>query len=379
MMTTNGGDDRPAVALVGVSHAYGSAIALDNVTLSVAAGEFLTLLGPSGSGKTTTLSLLSGFLTPTSGRVLIGGEDVTSVPAHRRNVGVVFQNYALFPHMTVLQNVCFPLKVRHVGRREAAERARNALKLVQMEELAGRFPKQLSGGQQQRVALARAMVYEPPVLLMDEPFGALDRRLRQDMQLSLRVLHQRLGITIIFVTHDQEEALTMSDRVALMHNGRIEQTDTPRTLYEAPRSQFAAEFMGRSNILACEVIKVTASGLDCVTSSGAVVRAGAGGSEVPGQLIKLVLRPERIRILSGDDDAGYDNVLGGEVDDAVFLGDGSNYLVRLDDGGQLLTKDVNRGRRPSGRVRVAWHASDAVIIDGLVKTGTTERLGTQVG
>src|SRR5262252_3250474 len=248
-MKASGPSKGAEVRLEGLVKTFGATRAVDGVTLTAQAGEFLTLLGPSGSGKTTTLSCVAGFAVPTEGEVFIGGTPVTFEPPFKRNVGMVFQNYALFPHMTVAENLAFPLRMRKRPAVEIRERVAGALALVQLEGLGGRAPRQLSGGQQQRVALARALVFEPPVLLMDEPLGALDRKLRIEMQLELKHLHARLGVTVIYVTHDQEEALTLSDHIAVMNRGRIEQVGTPLDLYENPRTRFVAEFIGESNVV----------------------------------------------------------------------------------------------------------------------------------
>jgi putative spermidine/putrescine transport system ATP-binding protein len=235
-----------------LAKAYGAYVALDGIDLDIAAGEFLTLLGPSGSGKTTLLMVLAGFVRPTSGSLTFGGKDVTTLPPHKRNIGVVFQSYALFPHMTVGANVAYPLKLRGVAKERMREQVGWALSLVKLEGLADRSIDQLSGGQRQRVALARAVVFKPDVLLMDEPLSALDKKLREHMQIEIRKLHETLGVTTVYVTHDQREALTMSDRIAVINHGRFEQIDAPRTLYERPASSFVANFIGDATVLALD-------------------------------------------------------------------------------------------------------------------------------
>ncbi|WP_336991962.1 ABC transporter ATP-binding protein [Leucobacter sp. VD1] len=274
--------------LSGLVKRYGGAAAVQHVDLDVASGEFLTLLGPSGSGKTTTLSMVAGFTTPSEGSVVCDGAEITSVPPHKRGLGMVFQNYSLFPHLTVRENVEFPLRQRGVPKAERTARALAALELVELHTRAQAKPGQLSGGQQQRVALARALVFEPRLLLMDEPFGALDRALRERLQLELRRLHRELGITVVFVTHDQEEVLTLSDRIAVFNEGRIEQVGTPEELYEHPATLFVARFIGESNAVAGETI-----GGEFVGAAG--VRLTAHGV-ADGPAVAIV-RPERVRVL----------------------------------------------------------------------------------
>ncbi|WP_138464516.1 ABC transporter ATP-binding protein [Poseidonocella sp. HB161398] len=254
------------ITLDALRKTYGDYVALDDVSLAIRPGEFLTLLGPSGSGKTTLLMALAGFVRPEAGRILIGGRDVTRLAPNRRDIGIVFQNYALFPHMDVLANVEYPLRLRKVSRRQARERAMAALARVKLDAFAGRDISQLSGGQRQRVALARAIVFEPRIMLMDEPLSALDKNLREHMQLEIRRLHDDLGITTIYVTHDQREALTMSDRIAVMKDGCIRQIDAPQDIYSRPGSGFVAEFMGEANILA---------GGDCATLDGTALSSAA--------------------------------------------------------------------------------------------------------
>src|SRR5688572_12513830 len=248
---TSAGD----VELVGLSRRFGEVLAVDRLSLRMGSGECVTLLGPSGSGKTTTLMMIAGFVRPTTGEIYLGGQAITRRPPFKRNVGMVFQNYALFPHMTVFENVAFPLRMRRLRRGEIEAKVGQALDLVRLTGYEARYPRQLSGGQQQRVALARALVFNPPVLLMDEPLGALDKKLRQQMQLEIKHLHEQLGITVIYVTHDQEEALVMSDEIVVMRNGRIEQIGTPRGVYDDPRNNFVADFIGEANVLDGTIIK----------------------------------------------------------------------------------------------------------------------------
>ena len=239
----------PALRLNGLTGRYGRNVAVRGIDLEVAAGEFLTLLGPSGSGKTTTLRLVAGLLQPASGTIELAGRDVTMIPPHRRDIGVVFQNYALFPHLTAGQNVAFPLEMRRVSRTDARELVEKAFSLVQLSGYEHRYPRQLSGGQQQRVALARALVFEPRLLLMDEPLGALDKKLRDQLQFEIKRIHQELGVTVLYVTHDQEEALVMSDRIAIFNDGKIAQIGSPQDIYRRPSSLFVADFIGEANVL----------------------------------------------------------------------------------------------------------------------------------
>ncbi|MDW5594619.1 ABC transporter ATP-binding protein [Conexibacter stalactiti] len=332
----------PAVRAVGLRKAYGDVVALERLDLSVAPGEFFTMLGPSGSGKTTTLRLIAGFEVPDGGRVELAGEDVTRRPPYQRDVNTVFQDYALFPHMSVAGNVAYGLMVKGVGRRERAERAAEALRLVQLGDLGRRKPIQLSGGQRQRVALARALVNRPRVLLLDEPLGALDLKLRQEMQLELKAIQRELSerITFVYVTHDQEEALTMSDRVAVFSQGRIEQVGTPREIYERPANEFVASFVGTSNVI-----------------------------EQDGR--RVVVRPEKLRLLAADADVAADaRSAVGVVREVVYLGSVTRYVVELDDGATLVALRQNddapdggpRGARGE-RVRLTWSPSQANAVE----------------
>ena len=292
--------------------------AVEDLSLSVEAGEFLTLLGPSGSGKTTTLMLLAGFEPPTSGQIRLDGKPIQKLPPHQRDMGVVFQSYALFPHMTVAQNVAFPLSVRKVPAAQQQQRVKAALDKVRLGHLAERRPQQLSGGQQQRVALARALVFEPRVVLMDEPLSALDKKLREEMQLEIRRLHRELGVTMVFVTHDQSEAMTLSDRVAVFNHGRIEQLATPQALYDTPANAFVAGFIGDNNTLAG-----SADGDTLRLADGRALRGRPVGA--PGARAQLCVRPERLHV----DGAGA-NRLGATVVDAIHQGDHWRLVAALD-------------------------------------------------
>lgn len=339
--------------------------AVDDVSLEVAPGEFMTFLGPSGSGKTTTLSMVAGFVAPTSGRILVDGQDLSGLPPYRRNLGMVFQQYALFPHMSAVKNVAFPLRRRKVGKAEAHARAIEALKLVHLDHLADRLPRQLSGGQQQRVAVARAIVYDPPVLLMDEPLGALDKKLREQLQIEIARIHRELGVTIIFVTHDQEEALALSDRIAVFNEGRIEQVGTAKELYENPATLFVARFLGDSNVFPGRVD----SGGRIVIGDGWKLHAPPGHGVASGSRAAIVVRPERLRMLAHDEPAPHGgNVLDAEVADVVYLGTHRRIDLRFRDG--------SRGavRRPAGEgdgatdgdtVRVTWSPEHSVLVPDL--------------
>ena len=309
---------------------FGDVVAVDSIDLHMPPGEFFTMLGPSGCGKTTTLRMIAGFQRPTSGKIVLDGVDVAQVPPHKRNVNTVFQNYALFPHLDVAGNVAFGLKYLRVTKDEQRKKVAEALDLVQLGDLARRKPAQLSGGQQQRVALARALVLRPRVLLLDEPLGALDARLRKGLQVELKALQAELGITFVFVTHDQEEALTMSDRVAVMNGGRVEQAGSPREVYEEPSTVFVADFLGVSNLL---LGKASADGSGCALRVGErTFRAQQGATDSRGE-VKAMIRPERIAV-EAHSTAG-ENRLPGLVERAVFLGNSFELHVRVI-GGDLL-------------------------------------------
>jgi spermidine/putrescine transport system ATP-binding protein len=309
---------------------FGEVTAVDGIDLTMPGGEFFTMVGPSGCGKTTTLRMIAGFERPTSGRIVLDDVDVAQVPPHKRNVNTVFQSYALFPHLDVAGNVGFGLKYKRLTKDEHRKRVDEALSLVQLGDLAKRKPSQLSGGQQQRVALARALVLTPRVLLLDEPLGALDARLRKNLQVELKALQAELGITFVFVTHDQEEALTMSDRVAVMSGGRVEQAGTPREMYEEPATLFVADFLGVSNLIGASASGDTGG---CVLRVGErTVRAAAGATDARGD-VKAMIRPERITV--EPQGAFGDNRLPGMVERAVYIGSAHELHVRLV-GGDLL-------------------------------------------
>lgn len=320
------------VTIDSVSKRYGALAVVEQFSLDVRAGEFVSLLGPSGSGKTTLLMTIAGFEQPNSGRILIGERDVTQMPPNKRGLGMVFQRYALFPHMTVAQNIGFPLRVRKLGRQAIAKRVDAALSMVRLDGLGQRLPGQLSGGQQQRVALARALVFEPPVLLMDEPLGALDKKLREQMQIEIKAIQERLGVTVIYVTHDQEEALTMSDRVAVMSAGRLEQVGAPAELYRNPKSAFVADFIGKMNFFTCEFISRERENLVLRVSPHSVMRVpnrlnGATTSLAPHTSLQVAVRPERLRLSSRG--GGGPDAVAGKVDATIFAGSHMIYLVSV--------------------------------------------------
>lgn len=351
------------VRLQGAGRRYGHVTALADVDLEVQTGEFLTLLGPSGSGKTTLLNLISGTVAATSGRIWIDGRDVTDLPASLRNLGMVFQNYALFPHMTVADNIAFPLRVRRLPEAEIRRRVGEALELVRLPETAARKPRELSGGQQQRIAIARCLVYRPSLVLMDEPLGALDKKLREQMQLEIKHLHTLLGMTILYVTHDQEEALVMSDRICLMRGGRIEQLDTANDLYFRPKTLFAADFLGESNVLEGETF--AADGIPLMRAQGGLVLAGLAQGHLPsGARCKLIIRPENIRVLRDGEAAAC--VADGVAEEVIFVGGVTNLRVRLADNLALTAKHLTAEARlalsPGTAVRLGWNADDVVIL-----------------
>jgi putative spermidine/putrescine transport system ATP-binding protein len=342
-----------------VTKTYGSVNALDHVDLDVKSGEFLTLLGPSGSGKTTLLMVLAGFIRPDHGSLRFGEQEVIRLAPHKRDVGMVFQNYALFPHMDVAANIAFPLKLRGITGEESTRRVAAALEMVQLAGYGPRRVDQLSGGQRQRVALARAIVFEPSIVLMDEPLSALDKQLRELMQIELRHLHDKLGMTTIYVTHDQREALTMSDRIAVISGGRVMQLDTPRAIYEKPANRFVAEFIGESSFLKVEREN---GGFLCAGQPLAVANPPAAG----GPLL-LMLRPERVRILAGEADASQ-NVLAAKVTDVIYQGDTFLVQAALADGSRVSVRGIASGgamaRVPQkgAAVRLALDVEDTVLI-----------------
>ena len=345
-----------------VSKWFGDEPAVDDVSFAVTSSEFLTLLGPSGCGKTTTLRIVAGLQSPDVGRVFIADQDVTEVDAAKRNIGMVFQSLALFPHMTVGENVAFGLRMRRVAAGQSAERVRRALDIVRLYALVDRYPHQISGGQQQRVALARALVIEPSILILDEPFGALDRKLREAMQQELRDITRSLRITSIFVTHDQEEALTLSDWIAVMNKGRIEQFGKPDEIFGQPRTRFVADFMGSTNFLKATILAIDGATME-LGSSGAVFNAPRQDSLRIGEEIDITIRPEWIELLPLSGDGAV--AIAGRIVQGTYQGAVTNYTVLLDDGATIFVRESNGSpetaeapRRPVGtRVGIRWKSN----------------------
>jgi len=338
--------------LIGITKRYGDFKAADDISLDVADGEFVVLLGPSGCGKTTTLRIVAGFIDPTAGDVRLGGRDVTALPPWKRNAGLVFQNYALFPHVTVAENVAFGLEMRKVPKAEMAPKVAEALRLVRLDHLSDRLPRQLSGGQQQRVALARALVFRPDVLLLDEPLSNLDAKLRQDVRVEIRELQRKLGLTTVMVTHDQEEALTMADRLVVMNEGRIRQIGSQQDLYERPADKFVADFVGRSTFIDGRM-----EGEGRFVSDGGLVVASEGTGTGPAS---LALRPERLALMTNGARA-MDNSFPGAVEFISYLGSQVDLHVRLSPKERVIVQIQNRPEQPlpaiGEQVRVGWSKS----------------------
>jgi putative spermidine/putrescine transport system ATP-binding protein len=347
---TSSAMQKPKLHAQGLSKSYGDSVALHPIELKIQTGELLTLLGPSGSGKTTLLQMICGLVEPTDGRLVIDGKDFTNASANQRDIGVVFQNYALFPHLTVMENVLFPLQMRKIASAEAKRMAERTLDVVGLAQYGQRFPTELSGGQQQRVALSRCLVYSPSIILMDESLSALDRKLRESMQIEIKRIHRETGATIIFVTHDQEEALALSDRICLMNGGRIEQLGTPEDIYERPRTAFVAEFIGITNLLRGKAID---RGFEVL---GVTVPLPAETSAKAGDLGALAIRPEKMTLV--EDGTGY---VSGVVTETIYAGSETRILVALSDGTPITI------RRQAGlppielgtRISLSWQADDA--------------------
>ncbi|OEC37400.1 putative spermidine/putrescine transport system ATP-binding protein [Pseudomonas cuatrocienegasensis] len=351
----------PLVRLSKLNKHYGDFVAVDNLSLDIHEGEFLTFLGSSGSGKSTTLSMLAGFETPSSGEILVQGKSLINVPPHKRDIGMVFQRYSLFPHLSVRGNISFPLDIRKLAADECERRVEAMLKLVQLESFAHRRPSQLSGGQQQRVAIARALVYEPRILLMDEPLGALDKKLREDLQDELRHLHRRLGITIVYVTHDQEEAMRLSQRIAIFSHGRIVGLGTGQTLYQNPPNAFVASFLGNSNFL-----QGTLTGNASVQFEQQALAIKPQNLPLNSDVL-LMVRPEKAQVLPLDAPTplltGW-NEITAQVSEVVFLGDSLTCSVVTPGGSRLTVKALPHGQAPlhsGAQVRVRWAAADACV------------------
>ena len=346
------------LTLQNLRKSFGQTVAVDNVSLEVPQGELVALLGPSGCGKTTTLRMIAGFIGASAGRILIGDQDVTTLPPYRRNTGMVFQSYALFPHMTVAENVAFGLEMRKVPKEERDRRVEEALRLVRLEGLGGRMPRQLSGGQQQRVALARGLVINPEVFLLDEPLSNLDAKLRHDVRLEIRQLQQRLGLTTVFVTHDQEEALTLADRLVLMEKGVVQQIGTPTELYERPANLFVADFIGKSNFFKGQI----AGSNEFRTEAGTVIRFD--GQPTSGATV-LAIRPEKIFL--GAAAHGMGNCFAAAVEYVTYLGATTEYRLRFAGGDFVTVHQQNRAYGPQdagtgGEVKIGWDPAACLLL-----------------
>ena len=345
---------------------FGNIIAVDEISLDIKSGEFITLLGPSGSGKTTTLMMIAGFLIPTSGDIKVDDRSITTVPPYKRNIGMVFQSYALFPHMSIFENIAFPLQMRRVPKEEIKHHVKRVLDLVQLPGFENRRPAQLSGGQQQRIALARALVFEPLVLLLDEPLGALDAKLREGMQIELKQLHNRIGATILYVTHDQQEALTLSDRIIVFNKGAIMQVGTPDELYRLPENRFVADFIGETNFLTGKVISMEGEVCTVRLEDGIEMKGLIRDSfSSPKTWATYSLRPEKILI--GDEVGDTANAYEGIVEEFLYLGEFTKYHIRLGSSIGLIAKSSNRlGRSilsPGNKINVGWDTSELLLVE----------------
>ncbi|GAB4393839.1 MAG: ABC transporter ATP-binding protein [Kiloniellaceae bacterium] len=362
----NSGQEDFIVQFVGVQKSYdGENLVVKDLNLDVVRGEFLTMLGPSGSGKTTVLMMLAGFEVPTHGEILLNGQPINNVPPHKRGIGMVFQNYALFPHMTIAENLAFPLKVRKMGKAETEEKVSRALSMVRLDGFEHRRPAQLSGGQQQRVAVARALVFEPELVLMDEPLGALDKNLREEMQFEIKHIHESLGVSVVYVTHDQSEALTMSNRIAVFDDGVIQQLAPPPVLYEEPQNAFVAAFIGENNRLTGRVSHVNGQSCTVELDSGGTVEALAVNIAGQGEKTTLSLRPERVLINPPAD--RYPNTFEAKVEELIYLGDHIRTRINFAGNDQFVVKVPNaQGHaiiNEGGAVRVGWAMEDCRALD----------------
>jgi len=377
------------VRLERITKRFGSFTAVDDLSLEIPEGEFFSLLGPSGCGKTTTLRMIGGFEEVTSGAIFVGDQEITDLPPFKRTTNTVFQNYALFPHLSVFENIAFGLRRRKTPANEIRHQVASMLKLVELPGYEERRPNQLSGGQQQRVALARALVNNPRVLLLDEPLGALDLKLRKQMQVELKSIQNEIGITFIFVTHDQEEAMTMSDRIAVMRAGRIEQLGAPEELYERPTTEFVAGFLGVSNLLDGEVTGRSGDRVEIRLADGMMVRAPASATNGATK-VRVGIRPEKLRVIPHDSDETPDptetNVLDGTVLDASYIGVSTQYLVKTAEGHtltvyaqNLTTSGASQVLSQGQQVRLTWNPQHTFVIDNPVQPAPTESLEETTG
>ena len=363
--TGSSATDDSYVRFENVQKSYdGEVLVVKDLNLDIPKGEFVTMLGPSGSGKTTCLMMLAGFEPATHGEIFLDNRPINMVPPHKRGIGMVFQNYALFPHMTIAENLAFPLQVRGMNKAEQQERVQKILDLVELPQMGGRRPAQLSGGQQQRIAVARALVFEPDLVLMDEPLGALDKQLREQMQYEIKHIHENLGVTVVYVTHDQTEALTMSDRVAVFNDGVIQQLSSPESLYEDPQNSFVAQFIGENNKLNGTVDKIT-KGICAVTlSDGTKVKAQKVNVGAAGERTTLSLRPERIELLPT---GKMDNIVTGTIEELIYLGDHIRVRMNVAGNDEFIVKVRNHGQKrdlkEGQKVKIGWAAADCKALD----------------
>ena len=354
------------IVLEELSKHFEEVVAVDDISLNIKGGEFMTFLGPSGSGKSTTLMMIAGFLIPTAGDIKVDDRSITTVAPYKRDIGMVFQNYALFPHMTIFKNIAFPLEMRRVPKNEILKRVNWALDLVQLSGFEHRRPSQLSGGQQQRVALARAMVFEPPVLLLDEPLGALDAKLREGMQIELKQLHNRIGATILYVTHDQEEALTLSDRIIVFNEGRIMQVGTPDELYRLPQNRFVADFIGETNFLTGNVLSTNEKDCRVQLEDGIEMKGPLRDNfDIPKNSATFSLRPEKILI--GDEVTDTANAYQATVEEFLYLGEFTKYHLSIGSSIQIIAKSSNRIGRSilskGSKINIGWDAPELLLVE----------------
>jgi len=345
----------------------GETLVIKDLNLEISQGEFLTMLGPSGSGKTTCLLMLAGFLTPTHGEIYLEGKPIGNIPPHKRNIGMVFQNYALFPHMTISENLAYPLKVRKLPKSEIENKVSKALDMIELPGFEGRMPAQLSGGQQQRIALARALVFEPQLVLMDEPLGALDKNLREQMQFEIKHIHESLNVTVVYVTHDQSEALTMSNRIAVFNDGIIQQLSTPDVLYEKPENSFVAQFIGENNRLSGEVIENKGDKCIVEVEGGGTVKALKVNVNEVGEKTSMSLRPERVMVNPAE--GSTENVFEGEVKELIYLGDHIRTRVNVCGNEEFIIKVPNSYGHlvvnKDQKIKVGWSSDDCRALDAL--------------